>query len=91
MTGRHIAQRSGQRAEIGLNLAGDLRRRTGANPGGGQFNAQRHALQQPADGQNACLILRQIERSLSLPGTLPEERYRLKARQISHICFGWIR
>ncbi|MEZ4682918.1 MAG: hypothetical protein R2932_52790 [Caldilineaceae bacterium] len=52
MTFRQVAQIGRQKVEIGGNLMGNRRTGHGADPTGRQFQRQRHAFHQPADGSN---------------------------------------
>ena len=77
---RHVAHRRREKVDVPLDLVSDLRAREHRHPRGCELDAQRHALDQPAD--TTCLgalVVVEREARLDLRRALDEETERARA------------
>ena len=82
--GRHITQRAAQHIQTVLNLILQFAQRQRARPARGQFDSQRHPLQQPADGgDSGCIFVSQSRcRIRNVVGTQPAHAVEKQQRGI---------
>ncbi len=76
----HVAHRGGQEVDVPLDLVGDLRAGEHRHPRGGELDAERHALDEPADAERLQALRRRRGRSPVSPA--PPARRRAGAHAL---------